>query len=362
MKASDIVKQLWLVMPTLTDLFTDDLDVVSITSAGTTATVTTSAAHGLATGDVARIFGALVPNTITSLTQVDNVASATTSVPHDLTEGFSGSKIDPITITGATETEYNGSHNLLTQPDKNNFTYQITGDPSSPATGSPVLLEDLKFGYNGLFNITVTNPTAFTYTIPKALGSPASGTIFCRVRPRISALISQSRAEQVYTSQATDKLWAFVVLGERIANKDRATLTDATSSIGEGTTFRQFLIHPFAIYLFIPTTAEIGGNEARDLSNDLLTQFTSSLARLLFPSGFVENPYSGVVFQADNLAAFNGSFYVHEYIFEGTEYITYDDTNTPDIGVAFRDIDMSITSDFSGKEIMTAKVNLDDNV
>ena len=196
MQISDVVKQLWLVVPTLTDLFTDDLDVVSITSSGTTATVTTSSPHGLSTGEVARIFGALVPNTITSLTQVDNVASATPGSPHDLTEGFEDTKIDPITIEGATESEYNGSHNLISVPDRNNFTYEITGDPSSPATGSPLLLEDLKFGYNGFFNIVLTSTTTFTYTIPKVLGSPAGGTIFCRVRQRIICLISQERAAE----------------------------------------------------------------------------------------------------------------------------------------------------------------------
>lgn len=361
MQASDIVKQLWLVMPTLTDLFTDDLDVVSITSSGTTATVTTSSPHGLSTGEVARIFGALTPNPITSLTQVDNVASAVTSLPHNLTEGFAGTRIDPLTIEGATESEYNGSHPLLTQVDRNNFTYQISGDPSSPATGSPILLEDLKFGYNGLFNITETSTTTFTYTIPQPLGSPAGGTIFCRVRPRMSAVISQQRAIEAYTKQQTDKLWCFVVLGERVANNDRATLTDAKTTIGNGTTYRQLLIHPFAIYLFIPTVNELAANNARDQGNSLATFFSSSLLRIKLQTGFVEDPYSGIIFSSDNFALYNGSFYIHEYIFEGTEYITYDDTNTPDFGVAFRDIDLSFLSDFNDKEIMTAKVNLDDS-
>lgn len=361
MKASDVVKQLWNVLPTLTDLFTDDLTVVSITSSVTTATVTTSVAHGLATGDVARIFGTLVPNTITTLTQVDNIASATTATPHDLTEGFSDTKIDPLTIEGATEAEYNGSHQLLTVPDRNNFTYQITGDPSSPATGSSILLEDLKFGYNGLFIVTVTGPTTFTYTIPQPLGSPAGGTIFCRVRPRIGDLISQERAAQIYTEHPPAELVLFVVPGERVANKDRSTLTDATNTIGKGTDFRQLVIQPIALYLFIPTSDQLGAGQARDLANDLIVPLSSSLLRVLFPSGFIEQPYSGIVFNSDNFAAYNGSLYVHQYIFEATEYITYPDTEAPDLGVAFRDIDMSFDSDFSGEEIMTAKVNLDDD-
>ena len=156
-------------------------------------------------------------------------------------------------------------------------------------------------------------------------------------------------------------MWCFVVLGERVANKDRATETDATSSPADGTTFRQYLIHPVAIYLFIPASDEIAGREARDQANELLTVFSSSLLRLQFPSGFCEDPYTGITFQSDNFAAYNGAIYIHEYIFEASEYITYNDTNVPDLGVAFRDIDMSFLSDFSGKEIMTAKVDLDDD-
>jgi len=359
MIASDVVKQLWAFVPLFTDLFTDQLSVTSITSAGTTATVTTAVAHGLSNGDVALIIGARVQNPITTLTQIDNVATATTTFPHDLTEGFSGTRIDPLTVEGATEPEYDGSHPLIKVIDQFNFTYQITGDPSSPATGSPILLEDLQFGYNGLFNVTVTSTTTFTYVLPQALPSPAGGTIVCSVRPRISALISQDRAAEVYTRKETDELWAFVVLGNRVANNDRTTTTDAINSISRGSDFRQLILQNVAIYLYTPASSQLAAREARDQANNLAEVFSRALLRTRLPSEFVEPAYSGLVFEGDNFAAYNGAVYVHEYLFEATEYITYDDTNVPDLGVPFREIDLTYVSSFNGKDIMTDKITLD---
>ena len=339
MRADDIVKQLWGIVPTLTDKFSDDLDVVSITSSGTIVTVITSSAHGLNTTDLVTIFGSKVPNPLLSLTQINNIASATTSLDHDLTLGFSETTVDPISIQGANESEYNGNFfNLLSVPNRTTFTYEVVGNPSSPATGSPELIEDLKFGYNGLHEITKVDDNTFTYVIPKVLGSPATGDIKCRTRFRISAVVSTERAAEVYTKQNTDKLWVFVILGQRVANKSRATSNDAISDPGVGAEFRQYILHPFALYTFFPTTDEIGARKSRDEANDLLGVFCSSLIGIRYNSIFVQEPYSRTVYESDNNFSYNTAFYIHEYIFEASEYITFKDTAGIDFGVAFRDI------------------------
>src|SRR3990167_2273721 len=68
------------------------VSVDSITRSGTTATVTTAAAHGLATGDYAR-------------------------------------------VAGATQTDYNGKF-AVTVTNTTVFTYAVGGSPATPATGT----------------------------------------------------------------------------------------------------------------------------------------------------------------------------------------------------------------------------------
>jgi hypothetical protein len=360
-KLIDVIAQLHLAVPRITNLFTEELTVASLTSSGTTATLVTTTEHNLVTGQCINISGALTPNTITTLTQTDNIASAETAANHDLTEGFIGAPIDEVFIEGANEADYNGTHELLTVPNRRNFTYQIANDPASPATGSPILLENLKYGYNGLHIVTVVDATTVTYTLPKAQGSPAGGDIVCRVSPRITGSITPDRAIDAYTRQQSNKMWAFVTLGNRFASKDRAEDNDTTAAPGKGMDYRQLVIQPVAVYVFIPSSDDIGGRAARDQAEEILPILCSSLLRVRLPTGFSESAYSGLVFSSDNFYAYNGAFYVHEYIFESTSYIAYADTYVPDFGVAFREITSDIISSISNEIIMTDGVNLDDD-
>lgn len=77
----------------LVTIATTVLNVLSITRSGTTATVTTDGDHGLAS----------------------NV---------------------PVTIAGAVETDYNGTDLEIQVTGADTFTYQVTGSPSTPATGT----------------------------------------------------------------------------------------------------------------------------------------------------------------------------------------------------------------------------------
>lgn len=152
--------------------------VTSITRTSTTATVTTTAAHGYTTGDKVTILGAAqsayngektitvtggttftytvdvtavtpatgtitantpVPFTVansyavavtpTSITRTGSVATVT-STNHGLMVG------DRITISGAVQTQYNGTFIVETVPTISTFTYTVTGVPVSPATGT----------------------------------------------------------------------------------------------------------------------------------------------------------------------------------------------------------------------------------
>lgn len=68
--------------------------------------------------------------TISTLTRSGTTATATTSTDHTIATGMQ------VVISGATETDYNGTFEVLvTATDE--FTYEVSGSPSTPATGSP---------------------------------------------------------------------------------------------------------------------------------------------------------------------------------------------------------------------------------
>lgn len=68
---------------------------------------------------------------VTSITRVGAVATVTKTA-HALDTG------DLLTITGATQTEYNVTRAPITVIDANTFTFAVAGTPATPATGSPV--------------------------------------------------------------------------------------------------------------------------------------------------------------------------------------------------------------------------------
>jgi uncharacterized phage protein gp47/JayE len=66
---------------------------------------------------------------VTSITRVGSTATAITVSDHNLASGVSA------TISGAVQTEYNGTFEVSVTA-SNSFSYQITGTPTTPATGT----------------------------------------------------------------------------------------------------------------------------------------------------------------------------------------------------------------------------------
>jgi hypothetical protein len=335
MKVDDIVRQLKIYLPSLTDYFTDLVPVATLTSSGLVATVTTTVPHNLVTGAYAHISGALVPNPITTLVRTGTIASATTTYNHDQTFGYQ----ENVLISGATEALYNGSHKLLSVPNRKNFTYEISASAPLVATGSPQILEDLKWeGYNGWHSITVIDSVTFTFPLSRVLRSPASGTILLKVNPRIAGVVSIDEAREAYTKQVSSKLWAFVVAGDISASRNRSEETDATFVKPNWVEFRQLVLQPIHVFIMIPSTDRISKRYARDMADDLLVLLCQTLTGATFSSGFTEEPYSTLVFRTSAFGTDGNSFYIHEFVFEGTAQITFADTFVRDESVAFRDV------------------------
>jgi hypothetical protein len=362
MKAEDIVRQLQAVLPKVTGLFSDAVSVSSLTRSGTTVTAVTSTVHGLTTDASINIVGAKSPIVISSLTFADGIATAITATAHDLTERFEDGKPadDPsVVVSGATEAEYNGSNPLLTVPNRTKFTYTVTGTPSTPATGSPQLLEEFSAGYNGRHTITVVNSTTFTYEITQTPNSPAQGTIQAHKSVRVSRSVSIERAIEAYTAKNPNKLWAFVVLGDTAVSKDRHVANDSTTTQGAGTEFRQRMIPPFSIFVIVPATSEIAAAAIRDSMEDVRASLFKSLLRVKFDSGLQSITEYGVVSNGDGFFDYNGAIYVHQFLFETVTDIIYADTVDPDNNVAFRNVELQYLDEFDVVEL-SANVDLDE--
>lgn len=364
MKAEDILKQIQLRLPRVTNLFSDTLSITSLTYSGGVVTATTSAPHGLSIGHVVTITGAKTPINITNLTYLDGVATATTATRHDLTEGFQngiGTYNPLVEVDGATEAEYNGANPLLSVPNRTSFTYSVTGTPSSPATGTPKLLESFSTGYNGAQTVASTpDSTTFTYNITEAPNSPASGTILVHKSVRASRSINIERTLEAYTKKDTGELWLFVVLGDATSSKNRNIESDAVDTQGAGTEFRQRIILPFSIYVFFPTSGQIAGAEARDQIEDIRPFIFKSVLGLKLNENLSSETTYKIIYEGDSFAAYDGAIYVHQFDFSTITDIVDEDTVDPDFSVAFRDIGLNFLDEFGTVEL-TANVNLDDN-
>jgi len=140
----------------------------SYTVAGATATGFTFTVAGFTSFLSFSGQASIVAPTITSLTAVATVATATTGAAHNFLSGRS------VTISGATQPQYNGTF-IITVIGATTFTYPVplvasslttVSSPATPATGTIIA------GVPG----TVTG-ASFTFTIAGSPATPATGTI-----------------------------------------------------------------------------------------------------------------------------------------------------------------------------------------
>lgn len=355
---ADIIRQLIAVLPTLTNKFTERLDVILITQAAGLVTALTGDPHGFETGDLVNIAGAIAPINITNMVRNGGIVTATTNENHDLTLGFQKT----IEITGANETEYNGIHPLVDVQNRRTFSFSIVGTPASPATGSILLFDGAERGYNGRFAITVISATEFTYAIVTDPVSPARGFASVHSKFRISGAADIGRIIESYSKQPPQNSWLFVVRGPGSVNKTRQQDNDATFIPVAMTAFRQLMIKKFELYWFTPTISEIGGRVASDESEEIEKLLIKALCGVNFPFLFDVCDEYQMSYTGERLFEYNGSFYVHEFSFEITAYITNPDIIFPSLNVAFRDIELGVKSQFGDKEssALTVDVDLDD--
>ena len=343
MRASDIVLQLKDVIPTLTNRFTDELTIASIVVSGSGALVTTTVDHDVAVGDFVNVINVITPNPITSLTASGLIATVTTQNNHDLTEDRFGRCT--INVSGADDAAYNGVHTLLTVPSRTTFTYQLDTVPAlSPDTGAAQLLELFsRRGYNGSHVVvTVPSSTTFTYAIASFLPLISGLGGLVRLRHRITRSESSDSALATYSKQGLGKLWAYAVLDNNGASKNRNVESDAGQQITAGTDTRQNVIFNASIFVFFPAVGDIRAGLVRDLAqSEILVNIIGSMVGANLPTGLTEYVWGKVTYNGDNKAFYDGAIYAHEYIIEQTGDITFCDRVPTSLTVPFQQIDFN---------------------
>lgn len=373
MKAQDIVDKLSAAVPLYTDGFSNSVGITSITVAGTTATVTTDAAHSLVDSQNVAILGAEAPVQIDAGTFLRTGSTATfeTLQDHDITlserDKVNGGKT--ITISGATEAEFTGVFVLVQVANRRKLLIAVADSGPTTISGAPIV-EDANGGvFNGL--VPATNVTAITFDYELSVAYPLDavvGNASVQISIRIlSVLDIEPYLQNVYTKKGIDDDVLVVQLGDVVQSKKRNEESDASSATAGELSFTPVLIQPFAVYIVMNVTDDLTGAQARDkVEDEYVPAIFNSVLRAEFDSGFSYSTYRATftghgVFAYSDINGKNRAIYAHEVAFEQLVQLTKVDMVGPENSVAMRDISYTLTTDAgTGVETLDANVDLDE--
>ena len=354
MKIINIVNYLRERIPNYTNLFHSQQLISSLSSINGLATMTLAIENTtLETGDKVLISGSLVNNPITSLTQIDGIATAVCQNDHDLTENYQ----DEITISGATESKYNGTFLLLSVPTGKSFTFSIDETAPASATGSPVLKEDVAINFNGYHEVTKIDTTHFTFAIDNLSNLTSTGTMILNYNFRIHGTGDEQKVLDSYTKQINNNYYIFVMTGETTTNKDRNINLDSNYIFVDGQDFEQTLFQKLFISIIAPCKNELMARQIKDIMEDMRPILFHSLLGLKPSSGFIEDEVYGITFYSDNIKNYKDAYYEHEFIFEQVAVISYEDIAIKEKSVALRYIDIEYLKT-NGDELKKDTINI----
>lgn len=371
MKGQDIVKQLAKTIPKFTSGFSVSVGISSIVPSGTAATLTAESAHGLADGDLVSIIGALAPANIdtASFVRTGSAAQFMTLEDHDLTlselDKATGGKV--ITISGATEGEFNGEFQLLRVVNRRELIIAVADSGPTTISGSPIV-ENANGGiFSGDFEIFNTTATTFDYTLPVSYAVDAFvDNAELQTELRIGHVLSIDRfVGDIYTKKALSSDVLAVVLGDVSISKRRDENTDAVTSTQGEYAFTPTLIQPFAIYVIQNASDDLGGGSLRDkIESEYRPAIYAAVARAKFDTGFTYSQFNTTptgdgVFLYGQPDAKGPAVYVHEFVFEQLTLLSKEDMVDTDASVAMRDVEFTLTTNLGTGE-MTASADLDE--
>jgi len=352
MSPSEIVNQLRKLLPTFTDLFTDNITNTALSVTSGVATATTPSSHGLATGDAITIANAVTPNPIISFTKDGLNFTFKTSVNHDLTLG----EQDTVTLSGFTDGDWNDTFTLKKVPNRTEFTVQSTN--ADPVLNTNEILDEiLTGGNNGIFGITVTSTTIFTFA---TTSRDTTSTVTIKSEPRITAVPDLDELARQYTKQVPTKFWAFVIFNPIVASKDRSVRSDRINSRTAADDKRSNYSQTFSVFVVAPTPNQLSGLDAMDICyQDLLQPFSRSLVGFKPISPLSETGVYVVTLLGSSQALYNRAIYIHQFDFEFAFDLTNADAVDPISNQAFRDIPSTFI--VGTDDPLTASINLDED-
>ncbi len=356
MKASDVAIKLMSEIHNHTDLFSDVLNVVSMNNDSGYCNVITDGPHKMVSGEQFFISGSDFPIDITTLDRTGIVGTLVTNEDHDLTL-----KITPtITIEGASSATFNGTFNVTDIPNRRTIRFVMLDSGATSATGARLKLSRRKRSQlNGTYKVAYRiSDTEFTFESGSNIVMSSSvGKV--KTKLRVSASASVERAVDSYTKQELDKCYAFAVLGDTRASQSRDTQNDLVSDIGKSNYYRQIITESVTVVVIGNTKDDIAARRMRDSMVDLLVAITRSIAFYQFPTNFHISRSSPLSFVSHGTRTYNGVLYVHEFIFESSIDMLFQDTVMYDDDVAMRGIDMTLEPDIDGTGFLQTTINLD---
>ena len=359
MKMVDVVKQLQVLLPRYTNLFSNIFEINSITTLNGVATIQTNVAHELVVdgSEAVTVAGVSVKTAIDSVSQDGLVFTFTTTNDHDLTEGWE--EHENVTFDGFTDVDWNDSFKLVGVP--NRKTFKVQSDNSLPTlNGNEVLFENRTDGVNGRYTPTVVDSKTFTVEGDFIDGTYTGGTVGSAVR--VAGVVDADSIEEWYTKNALNDFWMFVLMNDAVISKDRHALSDASGTMATGQDIRMRLVDGFNLIIVKNTSEDMSAIEAIDICRDtLLLPVLKSVFGAKFTTGLSNAPDFKTILTGHGIAKFNRAVLQYSYSFEVPMDLTDDDTVEPENTRAFRDIDM--TQEIGGDDTtdMTVIVDLDEN-
>ena len=367
MRARDVIAQLLQTLPQLTDKFTDTVALQSVAHAEPTLTVNTSVPHNLRVGNQFHLVGVKSTIQISSFTRAGAVGTITFARAHDRIL-HSDTSLNTVTVSGATEAEFNGTFVITAVPNRTTMTVTMTDAGPTTATGSPVAEDADSFlrDYNRLYSVaTITDTDTFTATTTiTGADAPVTSSAELRVKPRITGAIDLERAMETYTAQGADKLWAFVILGDVQASRGQEHRSDSIDRQFHDVSWSQQVVAPFSIVIMASVSNEIAARAARDTMTELWSPLCRSVLGSRFDSQLAVAQCEPVNFVGHGVLQYDRGMYVHGFSFEAVEELGFDDTIGYSDSVAFRDIDYTITPDLDasqGDGEMSGTIDLDES-
>lgn len=359
----DVMAHLWRYLPSVTSLFNEELII-------TGATVTAGLLSGtIATGtpivgQKVLLSGVKVRNPIAAyVDNLDGTARFTTANDHDQTEPRQRLDTQQLQLGGITPLIWNGLHDILNVPNRRTFEIAIPVGATAPTV--PGYLIEQATGVLGVGVVTAVVGTTVSIQSVNGLfhydGVIDTITINSRIRARAAADIT--RAEAIYTKQASAKPFIFVIMTDVSVSKDRHTPNDGLATFTKQDMRLLRLLQNFAIAVFIPTHDDIGGDNAQHMAYGEIYQ---ALTKIFYGFGFSdESAIQYVTVSAGHgPGLYNSAYYLHVYDWQVPNVVTFEsgfDGQTPFItDVAFRDINQSLYVNNSDKAIMSMALDLDE--